>query len=327
MNSPADSAPGSPADGGAAAPAALSATRPLYWSVRRELWENPSIYMAPLVAAAVLLLGFGLWARHLPDVILKISTLEPDQQHMLLTRPSDIAAILMIVTSMIVAWFYCLDALHSERRDRSILFWKSLPVSDVTTVLSKLGIPMVVLPLVTFVLIVATHLTTLLLGSVTLLAHGMSAAILWTHLPIVQMALVLLYGQVVIALWYAPVYAWLLLVSAWAQRATFLWAVGVPIAVCIVERIGFGTSYFGSMLKSRLGGSFAQAFVVHADATVDALDATGPGASSHRGLSDVFDAVPDPAHFLSSPGLWIGLAVAAVLLAGAISLRRSRAPI
>ena len=58
--------------------------------------------------------------------------------------------------------FYCLDALYGERRDRSILFWKSLPVSDLTTVLSKASIPIVVLPLLTFAVTVATQLIMLL---------------------------------------------------------------------------------------------------------------------------------------------------------------------
>ena len=78
------------------------------------------------------------------------SALDPAEQPAALAMPYSIAATLIIVTTLIVGGFYCLDALHGERRDRSILFWKSLPVSDLTTVLSKMTIPLVVLPLVAF---------------------------------------------------------------------------------------------------------------------------------------------------------------------------------
>ena len=80
--------------------------------------------------------------------------------------PYDIAAMMLIFTAFIVGVFYCLDALHGERRDRSILFWKSLPVSDLTTLLSKATIPLIVLPLVTFAIIVATQVVMLLWTSV-----------------------------------------------------------------------------------------------------------------------------------------------------------------
>ena len=89
--------------------------------------------------------------------------------------------------------FYCLDALHGERRDRSILFWKSLPVSDLTTVLAKASIPLVILPLLTFAITVAMQWIMLLLSSAVLLASGLSVATLWTQLSLFQMSLMLLY--------------------------------------------------------------------------------------------------------------------------------------
>ena len=161
---------------------------------------------------------------------------------------------MMIFTVFIVGVFYCLDALHGERRDRSILFWKSLPVSDLTTVLSKAIIPLVILPLVTFAIIVCVQLIMLLMTGVVLLAHGMSPATTWAHVPLFQNWLMLLYGLVAIALWHAPIYGWLLLVSGWARRATFLWAVLPFIAIEILEKIAFNTSYFAALLRDRLIG-------------------------------------------------------------------------
>src|SRR6267143_874527 len=140
------------------APAAMSATRPMYWSVRRELWEYRSIYIAPLAVAALFLFGFLISTIHLPDKMRAALALNPVQQHEFIEQPYTFAALLIMGTAFIVGVFYCLDALHGERRDRSILFWKSLPVSDLTTVLSKAIVPLVVMPVISFVVIIATQL-------------------------------------------------------------------------------------------------------------------------------------------------------------------------
>src|SRR5206468_11277314 len=148
------------------APAVLSPSRPMYWSVRRELWENRSIYIAPLAVAGVFLFGFLISTIHLPARMRALSALDPAQQREAIAMPFDIAAALLMLTQLLVGAFYCLDALHGERRDRSILFWKSLPVSDLTTVLSKASIPLVVLPLLTFTSPFPLHLIMLLLSPV-----------------------------------------------------------------------------------------------------------------------------------------------------------------
>src|SRR6202790_2965438 len=139
MNTQSNAVPESPLDSQVIAPAATSATRPMYWSVRRELWETRSIYIAPLAAAAVFLLAF-----------LTALTLSPAHRREPLDIPYEFAAALIMGTGFIVGIFYSLDALYGERRDRSILFWKSLPVSDLTTVLSKFAIPIAILPLLSF---------------------------------------------------------------------------------------------------------------------------------------------------------------------------------
>ena len=130
--------------------------------------------------------------------------------------------------------------------------------------LSKASIPLLVLPLLVFAITVILQLIMLLLSTVALLVRGGSAATLWRQLPLFQMELVLLYALAVITLWHAPLYGWLLLVSGWARRTTFLWAVLPLVAICLVERIAFHSSYFGSLLKDRLFGFAADAFVLHA---------------------------------------------------------------
>src|SRR6184192_86755 len=166
------------------APVARSTTQPIYWSVLRELWENKSIYIAPSIVSAVILLGALISAGHLPERRRSAMLLDEARRQAAIQLPYDIAAMIIIVTAFIVGFFYCLDALYGERRDRSILFWKSLPVSDLTTVLSKACIPLVVLPLITFAIIVVLQMIMAALSTVVLLGSGLSAAALWTKMPL-----------------------------------------------------------------------------------------------------------------------------------------------
>ena len=293
------------------APAALAATRPMYWSVRREVWENRSLYIAPLFAAAVIFSGYAISMHNLPRRVRAVLALDPAQQPVALAVPYAMAASLIIVTGYIVGVFYCLDALYGERRDRTILFWKSLPVSDLTTVLSKAAIPLAVLPVIVLTIALATQLAMRMLSTVVLTVSGVGAATLWGRLPLFPMMLGLLYGVTVHVLWHAPLWAWLLLVSSWARRTPFLWAVLPPLALGLFERMAFQTTYFGSLIGYRVGGAMKEAFHLT------------PG---DKGLILRLNQL-DPVGFLTSAGLWLGLVVAAAFLAAAARLRRYREPI
>jgi len=310
MNTESNAMPGSAVESPAVAPAAIPATRRMYWSVRREVWENRSIYLAPLAVAAVILVGFLISTIRLPAKIHAASALDPMELHQLLVRPYLFAAGAMMLTTLAVGVFYSLDALYGERRDRSILFWKSLPVSDLTTVLSKAITPVVILPLVTFAITVGTQTIMLLMSTAVLLGSGLSVTTLWSHGSLFQSWPMLLHHLLIVhGLWYAPIYGWLLLVSAWARRAPFLWASLPLLAIGVVERIAFNTSHFGAMLAHRMIG--------------------GPGGDDFMAGSLSMDPLMHftPGAFLISPGLWIGLTVAAVFLAAAVRLRRYRDPI
>jgi ABC-2 type transport system permease protein len=288
-------------------PVVIPASRRLYWSVRRELWENRSIYVAPLAVAAVFLVAFLIGAIHPPVKMRDAMALDPMRHQDLVEQPYTFVAFLLMGTTLIVAMFYCLEALYSERRDRSILFWKSLPVSDLTTVLAKLSIPLVILPLVTFAITIVTQWIMLLLSSALMLARGQSVAALWSHLPLFQMSLMLLFHIVAIhGLQFAPVYSWMLLVSSWARRAPLLWAVLPPLAIGVAEKIAFHTSHFAALLGYLLGG----------------------GPEVVTGKMQMLPLTPlAVGEFFINPGLWVGLAIAAAFLAAAVRLRRYREPI
>ncbi len=291
-----------------AAPSApLARTRPFFWSVRRELWENRAIYMGPLVAAAVVLIGVVLGHMAPHHVVFQSPGRHLAQIPAVI--PYAFAAGAILATSFIVGVFYCLGALNAERRDRSVLFWKSLPVSDLTTVLSKAVIPTLILPAVTLTVVFATHLLMLGMDLAALSVRGASIQGFMADLPLGQIWLDLAYAMLLLVFWWAPLWAWFLLASAWAKRMTFLWGVGPPLAVCLVERMAFGTDYAWRTLGARV------------------LSGIGVGFTTPPPGNQVALPWPDPAPFLASPGLWIGLVVAAVFLAAAVWLRRRREPI
>jgi ABC-2 type transport system permease protein len=295
---------------------ARRATPTFYWTVKLELWENKSIYIAPLIVAAVILLGALISAGHLPERRRTAMLLDEAHRRAAIELPYDIVAMMLIITGFIVGLFYCLDALYGERRERSILFWKSLPVSDQTTVLAKLSVPLFVLPPIIFAISVITQFGMLLISTAVLLPSGL-AATSWASFNLLQQSVILLYSLIVIVLWHAPVYGWALLVSGVARRATFLWAVLPPFAIAIFEKVTFNTNYFWAILKNRLLGAGNTAF------DFQLVDLGG----THRTIALDSLSQLTLGRFLATPGLWIGLIFAAAFVIAAIRLRRYRGPL
>jgi ABC-2 type transport system permease protein len=291
------------------ASAALAPTRPLYWSLRRELWENRSIHLAPLGVGVFAVVALLVHAVTMPSHVPGLLANDPAAAGGA-SGTYRVAAMLMLVTAFVTGAFYCLEALSSERRDRSILFWRSLPVSDGTAVLAKAAVPLLVLPAVTFAVIVAMQLTLLLLSTAALLVLGDGVAPLWNELRVFRMWGALLYGSVAMTLWLAPVYGFLLLVSGWARRTAALWAVLPLLAAGILEKLTMDTSHLASFVSDRLVGWYFAAFTAQPREHV------------------LFDPATrlTPGRFLASPGLWIGLVAAVVFIAAAVRLRRYREP-
>jgi ABC-2 type transport system permease protein len=291
-----------------------SEPRPIYWSIWRELWENRYLYIAPLIVAGVVLFATFISVTVLPRRIRAVPVNDPARLHQVIVTPFSMAPAPVMLTAFLIGLFYSLDALYGERRDRSILFWKSLPVSDRTTVLSKAAIPLIVLPVIAIAIGGITQLMLLMLGSMVLEGSGIGAMTLWSEFRFIQEPIIMVYGVFAFALWWAPIYCWLILVSAWARRTPILWAVLPFMAIAAVERILFNTSYFLLMLEYRASGAMKEAFA---------------GFSTKRGSHAVIDQFSqlDPVRFLTSSGLWVGLIFAAACLAIVIRLRRYREPI
>ena len=144
----------------------------------------------------------------------------------------------LLVTMWFVIVFYLLDCLYSDRKDRSILFWKSLPVSDAMTVAAKLLTALIAIPLVYFVAIAVLHVAALLFLTFATFGTEYSAwEVIWKPAPLfaswgIYFSMVLFY-----AVWALPFFAWLMAVSAFARSAPLMWAVGVPIVIVVLERM------------------------------------------------------------------------------------------
>ena len=289
---------------------AFHPTEPFLWSVRREIWEYRSIYVAPLIVAGLVLLGFVISSSHFAIRIRAAERLGPMQLQEAIEAPYGSGALFLMGIVFLISIFYSIEALQGERRDRSILFWKSLPLSDLTVVLSKMVVPVVILPVIAVVLTVVTHVVMLLLNLGIAQASGVSGATLWNNLSLSRMWLMMLYHMLALhGLWMAPFYAWLLLVSAWARRAAFLWAVLPLVAIGVVEKLAFNSRHFADWLFYRFGGA--------------------PAAEAYPGSHMAVHAWGHLSftQFVLDPGLWTGLTAAAVFLFAAARIRRSRGPI
>lgn len=298
--------------------------------IRREIMEHRSswavttVFGALFVLAAVLAV-FGLvriggidGAMTLAEVgeTLDAQALHAGLQLMLMS----IATMLNVVMTFVV-FFYFLDALYAERKDRSILFWKSMPVSDLQIVGSKYLTGIVAIPLLTVVVFLATALLVTLIGSVGIALAGAGVGELFTSAPasFSRVTAMLLYTLAFQALWFAPIDGWLLLVSAFAKRAVLGWALLPPLLVVVAERTLLGTRYFAEMLAHRMIGGFELAFGGEGH-SVMWLDGEGTMVSTFPTLGEFIT----PGRLLASPSLWAGIAVGVLFLAGAVWLRRWR---
>lgn len=311
-----------------AAPAtAPRPVRPFYWSVKRELWENRSLFIAPLVAGGLGVLAlFGMILRMANSEYLEtFAMLPPATQGQIATLAYGILTYGISAVMGIAVFFYLLDALQGERKDRSVLFWKSMPVSDTTTLLSKVFTALLISGAIVVAVAIATMIVVLLLATAILSIAGANPAGLWGG-ELLQLTVVTVYWQIALALWYAPLAGWLLLVSAWAKRVAILWAVLTPVALLVFERVAIGTGYVQRMLNARLDDPVLVYFLRSQRGASITVDDAGFDARGFKLPIRVLDGV-DPIGFLSNPWLWVGLVVAAGFVAGAIWMRRYREPL
>ena len=284
------------------------------WLIRREFWENRAIWVIPAVFGALLILAALFGQVSIPKLT------SPAEMHEAAGAFQVIVGAMFYVVMSVYATWYLLDCLYADRRDRSILFWKSLPLSDARTVLIKLLVAMILIPLVYFVAADATALIAAFILSIRAKASLGSA--LWQADVWWDIQVLWLYCVVVTAIWYLPIAGWLMLVSAWAKRAVMLWSVLPPLVAYIFERVFFGTHVIGHTLARRLIGLPMVAFngAKH-------VWTQGSGVVDNDGLPVRVWNLINPSGFFTSAETWIGAAVGIVLIVGAIQLRMRRSEI
>ncbi|MEE8527257.1 MAG: hypothetical protein V3S70_01675 [Gammaproteobacteria bacterium] len=303
--------------------------------LQRETWENRAIVFAPVIVGGVLLTGLllslfqGVTSAGFEQVVIKMEELGEMRTAGAFAVTSVLLfaiAVVFAFVMMIMLFFYMLDALYSERKDRSILFWRSLPVSDNMTVLSKLATAIVVAPLITLAALAITDIVTLIMGTVFTWFRGGSAwELIWGPAPLFKSWVIVGYGLLAMVIWFLPFFGWLLLVSAWARQTPFLWAILPPLAILIIEKIVNGTHTFFTMIGEYKVEFFRAAFDVEMFEGFDKEHTTEAEELQVIGtIQDNLLGVIDIGGLLSAPELWAGLAVAAVFTSGAIYLRRWR---
>ncbi len=297
----ADSAPGT-----ASAPAGRPPV--LRTLIRREFWEHRALWMAPL-SVAVLLLVVAIIGKVNYDF--RFAAL-PEQRRALFGVFMAYSGLAQFMVLGIVMWMYAGDCLYTERKDRSILFWKSMPVSDTLAVLSKLLVVMVIVPLGVYLV---SAVTTLLMSGIYVVRAWQAHAgdLFWDGGTWLRIQWVSLTAVVAGVLWFAPITAFLLLVSAWARRSVQLWVFLPPVILMIMERIALGTHHVMDVLLYRLGGVF----------THSGLMVLGNPAGQHLTLNLLFVNI-DPLPVLANVDLWLGVGLAALLIVATIRIRQYR---
>lgn len=316
----------------------------MYWLVKREFWEHRGGFLwAPVITGGIFLLlnimgviTFEiLGARHgisfgasggLRQVIAQMDAGDMSQVGMALDIAMFSSLALITVVLGFVLFFYCLGALFDDRRDRSVLFWKSLPISNLSTVVSKVISATVLAPVIALIVGIVAGALQLVIVALVLSFHGVNVwqLLVLAH-PFRITANVLAYLPVYL-LWALPSVGWLLLCSAWARTKPFLWAVGLPVTT------GLLVSWFGIMGWFNLSTEWFWKQVV-----LRGLTSVWPGSSavaelqnSHLRIGPDASDTMNLAHayqLLATPSLWIGLLVGVAMLAGAVWFRRWRSDI
>jgi len=303
--------------------------------LQRELWEHRSIYVTPaaigLIVCLMMITGqvsVSAMGEPLDFVLLGAAAVTENLRATALTGLLTFISMPLLFSMGILITFYSLDCLYSERKDRSILFWRSIPITDSETVTSKLLTAFVVIPLVTFLLIIITQLVVLLIASVWVSIRGADAwYLIWSAAPLLDSWTVTFITMLAVPLWLSPFIGWFLFVSAFTKRAPFLTAFMPLILLPMIETIFLPSSYLATAFANRAKFPLFSFDVNNMPEPVriaweseDFLSIVKAIAESGTSLLSFVDLKA----FFASPGLWAGIIVCGLLATAAIYLRRYR---
>jgi len=293
----------------------------------RETWEHRSLIWAPVITAAVIVLTALLSANVTGSIKINLDGQEQDffaalaldvsHQKQLFAVWLGALVVPQMIVAMIVLAFYVLDSLYNERKDRSILFWKSMPVSDAETVGSKLATALLIIPLWVWMVSMATSLLVFAIVSFKLGSTELAPLAAFHVSTWLLLQLTMLQNALVAALWYAPVVVYLLLMSVYAKRSPFLWAVLPPVLLVIFEEVTFNTNTIASFIGDRLVGFFRE---------IQLNIGPGDGSGSSAVMQEISRSYHDlgTLEMLARADLWLGVMAAIIGFLAVVRLRRWR---
>ena len=310
------------------------------WLIKREFWENRGgFFWAPVITGGIFLvlnlilavIG-SIAARRSMDGGGFVIDDAPEKAHQIVGGIGDGmllgGVILACVVLAFVVFFYALGTLYDDRRDRSVLFWKSLPVSDTHMVLSKLAWALVLAPLLAIGIGILIGVAMWLISALTITVNGLPAGgAMFTHSHPLRVIGGVISSLPVYMMWSLPAVGWLMFCSAWARSKPFLWAVLIPILGCVIV----------SMLNILPGLNVPLDkvwYIVAFRGLLSVVPGTWMAITGHdnfvhgdvRTTPDMIDQLPlsQSWHAFATADLWIGVVIGAAFIAGAVYLRRWR---
>lgn len=315
----------------------MNALMPYWVLVKREVWEHKSLWIVQLVLLCLAILG-ALWGGGALLVASHHGLLSiPDIQSVTIQNRAALVHDLVIgsavganIFMLFVVWFYLMDCLYADRRDRSVFFWRSLPVSDTRMVLAKLFTGMVTAPAIMLAQVIVAEIITGIIFTIAAAFLGVNLlGILFLPGTIIVAWITLAFALLVQSLWFLPFFGWFLLCSAWAKKLPLAWTVLIPLGAMLLEVITFRTGYVARAIFGHIGRWFG-AFFDGGSFGDNHFDFT-PGVHlpsdqfmGHGPTLVTFDSV---ASYLARPEMWIGVGIGVIFILGAIWLRRRRSEI
>jgi ABC-2 type transport system permease protein len=312
------------------------------WLVKREFWEYRGAFLrTPLIIAMVMLVlmvgalviaeltaqraGVTMNGIHLDQIANNMSAAQIDKFHAGVSMGLMSLCFPIGIGLFFVLFSYATGALYNDRADRSVLFWKSLPISDSQTVLAKVFTAMFVAPALAIIGVIALQLGFLILMSLWIVLHGMNPLPLWAPMHLAALWVKLLVLIPLNALWALPTLGWLLLVSSFVRSKPFLWALMLPFvagflvsAFKLSQELSLSSTWFWHNVVLRVVFSFIPSWMDLSQLKALDHDDRLPEAVSNLLSFDAFGQV------LVSPDLWIGAVAGVAMIAGAVYFRRQR---
>ena len=230
-----------------------------YGLLKREVLEHRNLFIGAPAVVALLILVASTWVamqideNQLAEGLRYVSVLFDG------LSPFDMAPFFMLLavpfflTLYVCSVIYLINTLYQDRKEMSVLFWQSMPVSNLQTVLSKIVAIVLVAPIFYVLILFAMYLIAMVWLTILGVSNDVDlVGIGYMFLAAIASLVLIYFSAFVTSLWLLPSIGWLLLFSAFAKKTPLLWAGGVFILVGFFEDFLFGTQFLADWVASRV---------------------------------------------------------------------------